>query len=414
MRYMTYCFVTLLSIFLPFVAIASINVGIGKADITPPIGTPSSGYTDRKGEGMEGVHDPLLALALYIDTGEKQIVLCSVDHLGFTYDIVQEITRKIHSFSELKSCEIFIASSHTHSGGGAYLSIPVLGASLAGRYDANITQLYIERTCDAICQAYHHQTPAKIGIGYGEAEVINRYRGLWPRNAVPVQSVAVIKVTRLDNTPLAILFNYPMHPTVLQSHNRLFSADFVGYARDHIQSEIGSNVQPIYFNGAQGDVIPRLVQGEDPFQACERIGKSLSSTVHAIWKATSTNDTIQIDTIKESFSFQPQATPSGLILPVENYKSEMNLIVFNKQHACITIPGELSCLYDRHLKELGRKFGFSHVSIFGLTNDAHGYIILPEAWLHRTSESELSFGGQEYGHITVKRAERLLQVQATR
>ncbi|HSX38880.1 MAG TPA: neutral/alkaline non-lysosomal ceramidase N-terminal domain-containing protein [Chlamydiales bacterium] len=397
---------------LPAIAMAAVSAGVGKAEITPSIGTPSAGYTERKGEGMEGIHDPLLAIALFIDNGEKKIVFCSVDHLGFTYDMVQEIAKQIHTHSELKDCEIFVGSSHTHSGGGAYLNIPVLGASLAGNYDANTTRAYIDKTCDAILQAYHHQTPAKIGIGYGEAAPVSQYRGLWPKDIAPLNSVTIIKVVHSDGSPLAVLFNYPVHPTVLKSQNRLFSADFVGYARDHLQSSIGSNIQPIYFNGAQGDIIPAIFNEENRFDSCDRLAKSLANTVKAIWETTDTSDTFQIATQKESYSFKPQPTPFGLALPVDHYTSEMNVIVLNKLHAFITMPGELSCLYDKSLKTMGNKLGFEHVSILGLTNDAHGYIILPESWQHKTFESGLSFGGENYGDTMGKRAENLLNAQA--
>lgn len=94
-----------IGLFVLFVAVAvsafgeTLRVGIGKAEITPPIGTPSAGYTSRKGAGMKGVHDPLLAIALFIDNGEKKIVLCSVDHLGFTFDMCQEVIKKNSSKS---------------------------------------------------------------------------------------------------------------------------------------------------------------------------------------------------------------------------------------------------------------------------------------------------------------------------
>ena len=94
--------------------LSALEVGIGKSDITPPIGVPSAGYTDRRGEGMEGVHDPLLAIALFIDNGDKKVVFCSVDHLGFTSDMVQEITEKVHAETFFAQCEIYIGSSHTH------------------------------------------------------------------------------------------------------------------------------------------------------------------------------------------------------------------------------------------------------------------------------------------------------------
>lgn len=404
------CYLLLLLIIaIPNLGNANISVGIGKTNITPPIGTPSAGYTERKGDGMQGIHDPLLAIALLIDNEEKQIVLCSVDHLGFTYEMVQEITQKIHAHSELKGCEIFIASSHTHSGGGAHLNIPILGASLAGTYSPQTTQFYIDQTVEAILQAFHHQIPAKIGIGYGRAETLSQYRGLWPKDITPLNDVTIIKVTQLNDVPLAVLFNFPVHPTVLKSQNRLFSADFVGYARNYLQSSLGSNVCTIYFNGAQGDVIPVIFNENDRFDACDQLGKSLAETVKKIWDETTTSDSLQIDTQKESYAFKPQITPFGLTLALDIYKSEMNLIVFNQKHAFITIPGELSCLYDKRLKDLGNRLGYFRVSVFGLTNDAHGYIILPESFENKTFESGLSFGGENYGDITEKRSEILLK-----
>lgn len=47
---------------------AAVQVGFGKTGITPTIGTLSAGYSDRKGKGMEDIHDPLLAIALYLES----------------------------------------------------------------------------------------------------------------------------------------------------------------------------------------------------------------------------------------------------------------------------------------------------------------------------------------------------------
>jgi diadenosine tetraphosphate (Ap4A) HIT family hydrolase len=406
--------ILLIAFVMPSFGSAILNVGIGKSDITPPIGVSSAGYQDRKGEGMEGVHDPLLATALFIDNDEKKIVLCSVDHLGFTYEMVQAIVEQVHHHPGLEECEIYIASSHTHSGGGAYLNIPVLGKTLAGSYSPQVTAFYIEQTLEAIIQASQHVVTAKIGIGYGLADDLSCYRGLWPIDISPLRDVSIIKVTHQDNTPLAVLFNYPVHPTVLNSQNRLFSSDFVGYARDHIQSLLGEGIQPIYFNGAQGDITPKIFKDEDRFESCDYLGKSLAETIEKIWKDTKTSENLEIDTQKFSYAFQPQPTPFGLLLPIDHYQSEMNLIVFNRKHAFLTIPGELSCLYEQRFREIGNKLGYDHVSIFGLTNDAHGYIILPESWRHQTSEAALSFGGEGYGEEIESYAVSLLEARAPR
>lgn len=393
----------------PFFTEAALTIGIGKTDITPPIGTPSAGYRDRNGEGMSCIHDPLLATALFINNGEKQIVLCSVDHLGFTYDMVQEIINQVHQTPQLAQCEVYIGSSHTHSGGGAYLNIPLIGASLAGPYNPDTTKLYIDKTVEAIVQAGFHPVAAKIGIGYGNTPSLSQYRSQWPKDVTPLSDVSIIKVTDLNNTPLAVLFNFPVHPTVLPSQNRLFSADFVGYSRDHLQTLLGNNIQAIYFNGAQGDINPVILNPKDPFNSCQLLGTSLAESVKHIWDNTETSNDLDIKTLKTSYSFKPQPTPFGLTLPINSYSTEMNLLVLNKTHAFITIPGELSCIYDRNLKDTGKQLGFSHVSFFGLTNDAHGYIILPDSWRHKTFESGLSFGGEHYGETTQLRAEQLLK-----
>lgn len=95
-------------------------------------------------------------------------------------------------------------------------------------------------------------------------------------------------------------------------------------------------------------------------------------------------------------------------MPVDTYHTEINIVVLDHVHAFITIPGELSSLYDQRLKDFGKSVGFSHVSILGLTNDAHGYMILSEAWRRKTKESELSFGGENYGEEVVSKAQSLL------
>lgn len=56
-------------LFAPLSVSSELHVGLGKTNITPLIGTPSAGYAERKGEGMEGVHDPLQSKVLFDDKG---------------------------------------------------------------------------------------------------------------------------------------------------------------------------------------------------------------------------------------------------------------------------------------------------------------------------------------------------------
>lgn len=227
-------------------SLAALSVGISKTDITPPVGTPSAGYTVRNGKGMKGVHDSLLAIAAVIHTDNKTLIFCSVDHLGFSDEMVQKIKAAVREQPELAQAEIYIGSSHTHAGGGAYLNIPVIGESLAGPFDPALQQFYIAKTTEAILKAQQQLYPAKIGFGYGHAH-LSQYRGTWPLNVQPLSDVAIIKITHEDGRPLAVLFNYALHPTVLSAENWLFSADFVGQAREHIKHIIDPSIEPIFF-----------------------------------------------------------------------------------------------------------------------------------------------------------------------
>lgn len=367
----------------------AVQVGIGQADLTPPAQTPSAGYQARKGAGMEGIHDPLYATALLIDNGSVPIVFCSVDHLGFTYEMYTQIRNQI------PSCQLFLGSTHTHSGGGAFLNIPLIGESIAGPYNPEIAKFYIDQTVKAIREAFKHTQSAYIGIGYGEAIGLSYFRATCPQGTTPLNDLTILKVVKPDGTPLAVLFNFPVHPTILTEKNRLFSADFVGYARKWIKSLLGDSIEPIYFNGAQGDINP-LFEGES-FAACDRFGHQLAQAVAQTWKQTDTRPDLAISISHHPYSFVPQATPQGLKLPLEKYDTEINLLVLNQKNAFVTIPGELSCVYDRQLKAYGQSLGYTHVSFLGLCQDAHGYIIIPEAWRSKTFESQKSFGGEEYG-----------------
>ncbi|WP_158227802.1 hypothetical protein, partial [Estrella lausannensis] len=124
------------------------------------------------------------------------------------------------------------------------------------------------------------------------------------------------------------------------------------------------------------------------------------------------DDNLTIASASLFYTLEPKPTPLGLKLPIKEYTSELHALVLNKKYGFVTIPGELSCLYDSALKVRGKEFGLTHVSILGLVNDAHGYIITPDSWRHKTQESDLSFGGEKYGDEVFEKAFSLLESAA--
>lgn len=403
---------------LPTMSFANIKVGVGKKDMTPPIGTPSAGCFEREG-GMKEVHDPLLAIAMVIDNGENMVAFCSVDHMGFLHDMVEKVKQQVHRHPASSKCEIFISGSHTHSGSGGYLNLPGLGELIAGPYDANLVKICVDGAANAIIQACENLQPAKIGIGYGQVKGLTSYGGVYPKDLDPPTDLTVIKATKLDGSPLGVVFNYSLYPDVLvyatdtipATDNETmmsFSADVVGYARNHIKSLIGNDVTPVFFNGAKGELLAKILFPNDRFKSCDVTGKTLAEGVSHVWNTIPVKDQVGISTFKHIYTFEPKPTPSGFILPIEKYPTEINLIVFDQTNAFVTIPAELSCSLDSVLKSKAKEMGFT-LSILDIVNDAHGYVYSPESWRLGPEEVEFSWGGEIYGQTMENKILNLLE-----
>jgi hypothetical protein len=404
---------------MPAIGFADIKVGVGQTDITPPIGTPSAGCFEREG-GMKGIHDPLLAIAMVVDNGEKLIAFCSVDHMGFLQEMTEEVKRQVHSHSAFAKCEIFIGASHTHSGGGGYLNLGDLGELVSGPYDAKLVKTYVDGAANAIIQACKNLQPAKIGIGYGQVKGLTTYGGVWPQELDPPSDLTVVKATKLDGSPLAVFFNYALYPDILvyssdeisTTDNEImmvFSADVVGYTRNHIKTLIDKDITPVFFNGAKGELLAKVLFPNDRFKSCDVIGKTLAESVSRVWDSTQVKNKLEISTFKHVYTFEPKPTPSGFILPIEKYLTEINLIILDQTNAFITIPAELSCSLDHVLKNKAKAMGFKQLSILDIVNDAHGYVYSPESWKRGPEEVEFSWGGEMYGQILEDKIVNLLE-----
>ena len=272
-------FATFLLFVLPLLANAQGNLlaGAGKADITPPVGTPLAGYGARAGKPSTGVHDPTEARALIIDNGVEKIAFVSVDHLGYDHAMVERVRSIASAATKINPDRIFVMSSHTHAGGGAYLEIfPIL----AGRYDPKIRAFYEERAAEAIQRANRDLKPARIAIGAGEARGISRFRSKWPPDGPVDPEVGVIRVdSAATGKPIAVLMNFAAHPTVLGARNFEFSADFVGFARSALEKMLGGEAMAIFANGAQGTIAPHALQGSTEWERAENVGTILAAEV---------------------------------------------------------------------------------------------------------------------------------------
>jgi neutral ceramidase len=398
---------------LPANAQGKLTAGVAKSDITPPVGTPLAGYGARRAQPSTGVHDPTEARALIIDNGTEKIAFVSVDHLGFDHGMVDRIRRIASDATQIRADHIYVMSSHTHSGGGAYMEmLPALANVLAGKFDPKTRAFYEQHTAEAIIAANKTLKPARIAIGAGEARGISRFRSNWPPDGPVDPEVGLIRVDSAANgQPMAVLINFAAHPTVLGAENMTFSADYVGYARNALERMIGGDAMAIFANGAQGTIAPRAFQGDDAWQRAENVGTILAAEAFKILLMIKPQDAVDIKLVRTPLALKivpPSSFPAGMTYP-SGYESEISAISFDNRMAFVAIPGELGSILNSQVKERGKLLGFEKTFLLGLTNDALGYIISEDEYRHKTYESTISLFGPTFGSFIANESFQLLE-----
>ena len=235
----------------------ALRAGIVKFDITPDKPVRMSGYAGRKAEST-GVHDPLSARIVALESGGRRLVLVSTDLIGF-YDTYEPIRDAICERYRLKPGEILLAGTHTHSG-----PTPTLDED-GHPNNVEYTRNLKARLLEGVGRALETMGPIEMGIGRGHSPVGVNRREKQPDGSIKLgrnpygptdKEVLVMKLARPDGTPLAAVFDYATHATSLGPKNLQISGDVLGLAAQFIEKVLGREVTAPVFAGASGDIDP--------------------------------------------------------------------------------------------------------------------------------------------------------------
>ncbi|MGB9597467.1 MAG: hypothetical protein ACPL7B_14390 [Candidatus Poribacteria bacterium] len=89
--------------------------GIACANITPPVGMLMSGYGARKTPAV-GIHDDLNAVALYLNNGNIESAIITLDLIDTDSKGTARIRKACANLTDVPAKNIMIACSHTHGG----------------------------------------------------------------------------------------------------------------------------------------------------------------------------------------------------------------------------------------------------------------------------------------------------------
>jgi hypothetical protein len=229
-----------------------LRAGIAGATITPDRPLPIEGYAHPKGPAV-GTRDPLEARAIVFDDGERRAAVVSVDLISLWPATVRRIRTAVAERCGIPADNVLLACSHTHSG-------PAATRYTGVRVDDDYLRWLESTVVAAVAEAAGKLRPATLGAGEGSCDfnmnrrtrALDGFAGgrLNPLGAVD-RRVRVLRVDPADAPaapgtlagralpqvdPIALLFGYVCHPTVLGPDNYRYSSDYPGSARRFVES----------------------------------------------------------------------------------------------------------------------------------------------------------------------------------
>jgi hypothetical protein len=392
-----------------FDAAAVFRAGIAIRNVTPDPLLPVSGgvgpshpVTRKEGE--------LSVRALVFEQEGVRVAIVSADFLGFPALLGNRVRGAV---KEVPPENILIGATHTHSAPDCYGFPDGKGGTAS---DPKYLELVCRRMAEAINEAVSNLQPAQLKVATGEAKGKIAYNYYAPQLYDP--RCHVLQAVNASGRPFATLVNYAIHPEVLGNDVGICSPDLIGPLRERITERGGGTA--IFMNSAQGGMVTADNRNPDgggdtrTWEECLRIGRLLADEALRIIQ-----DAPQQSSPKLSCSARPLSLPVDSLLmralmkqiapgtDVEKVTTQMNLLNLGNAQI-LTIPGEALPNIGYYLK---RKMRGQHNLLFGLTNDAFGYILTKEDYnsFKRYDYVSRTSLGERTGEILVAEALKLIK-----
>jgi hypothetical protein len=343
--------------------------------ITPDPLLPVSGGVGQPKNAVEKKGD-LFVRAVVFEKGTTKVAIVNIDNLGWSAALGDRSRSLIKGIAPEN---ILIGATHTHSAPDAY-AFP----DENGKHGADLKYLdwCVQQIADAVNEASLNLVPVSLKVAVGEAKGKIAYNYYAPDLYDP--RCGVIQAIAGKGKVVATLVNYAIHPEVIGSKQGILSPDLCGPLYDRIESKIGGVA--IFMNGAQGGMITadnRLEGGKETgrWEECIRIGNLLADEALRIIESAEVQSDPTLRCDSRVVSFPVESEMMRYILansPIKMTSLKDNVISTRLNYLeigsakVLTIPGEALPNIGFFIK---RKMNTSHAFLFGLTNDAFGYML---------------------------------------
>ncbi|GEM_PF-382155 len=384
--------------------------GSAREEITPPVGTPLSGYGKRRGKPSRGVHDPLFARSISLTHEGKSFVFVSADLVLIDARLHDAVLKKAREKVDLDDSRLVLFATHTHSGAGA-IGKRFWQKMIGGRYQRKRFNETADRIAKAVTGSLENQTPlssAEWGEFDAQELVENRMDG---KLAYP----AKLRVLRFRGKNLQILGQivfFSAHPTILPASNFNFSGDFPGILTGLLEKESTGSVA-LFANGASADLRPKGIEADSPAERAERYGEALFKKVRSFsyhpvslqgeWKAK--KERVRLPNVKiRAWKIQVPSFLGNRFFP----RKAIFQMVRMGDFLFIALPGEVASEIGYEIESRAQAQGFRPL-IIGFANDYMAYVIPRRYYLDRSQyEAQVSFYGKKFDFFFHKTMDRMM------
>jgi hypothetical protein len=242
--------------------------GWAEVEITPPLGIGLGGRGGPETLATK-VLDPLFAQIVYLKDGKGEgFVLVSFDLVAMPHELSDRLRFDIVNELGVEWNLVLLNASHTHSGPYMLRSL-MAGLGPPPAIEQDYFNSLEEKIVSATRTAAKNLQPIKAEVFRGASQVgINRrgknkqgVTGILPNADAPFEDkVWILKLTRTNGQPPAIVFSYACHPVIVYGYAySAISADFPGATRRVLRERLGSGVHAQFVQGFAGDIRPRVL-----------------------------------------------------------------------------------------------------------------------------------------------------------
>jgi len=378
---------------------AEFKAGAAFRTVNPDPLLPVTGGAGGTSPAEKQVGD-LTVRALVMEQDGTRVAIVAADFLGFPKVLGDKARAQVKG---IPPENILIGVTHCHSAPDCYGFVNRDGTCTA---DLNYLDTVCARMAEAVNEAVAKLEPASVKIATDKAKGKIAYNYYAPQLYDPRMNV--LQCVSKSGKPIATLINYASHPEIIGADQGMLSPDFCGPLYDRVAAQGGGI--GIYMNSAQGGMVTADCRdangGRDirTWEECVRIGELMADEALRIVVPAPVKEnppmmcaatTIEFPVASELMRMILKSSPLNYNKDDETQiKTQLNVINLAGAQM-LTIPGEALPNIGYYLK---RKMYGDNNFLFGLTNDAFGYILVKEDWMSfdrynyvsRTSLGELT------------------------